>query len=409
MNSNNKSPLYFNIQQLIGYNQSTTTPADINKQTSTLEIFNQAPFLRKASDYFIGVQRALIPVAGIPRLIVPLAKFNIDGSINTNPNKLLYVISLAYRNIAGNIIFSLSDNVIYQPEVRGGVIPTVINGTQDFTTNRQYYFVYDVQTLLGSVNQTLIDMWGKFKVGCNALGVDTTLWDNVPYYSFDNTTNKFTFNADERYCLQDPITTYQPDGTPIKTQRARVESYTDGLLQDLLQIAGTYFAEDVRAGNPNLIILNTVSKLDGAYTLNNDILTMTAWKSSLNMWYALTKIVFTINYGIPTKLEYLNQLTSDGSLNPDTVSAGIRPLRPILTDIQVDIDHFAYNNNFITYQTSSISQVRLIDITTDQDLKDFQIGVSWISNYNISYDLIIPTGQPLDLKLAFYPKSTTLI
>jgi hypothetical protein len=53
--------------------------------------------------------------------------------------------------------------------------------------------------------------------------------------------------------------------------------------------------------------------------------------------------------------------------------------------------------------------VRLIDITTDQPLKDFQVSVSWISNYNISYDLVIPTGQPLDLKLAFYPKSTTLI
>jgi hypothetical protein len=136
---------------------------------------------------------------------------------------------------------------------------------------------------------------------------------------------------------------------------------------------------------------------------------MTAWKSSLNMWYALTKIVFTVNYGIPTKLEFSNQISSDGSLSANIITAGVRPLRPILTDIQVDIDHFAYNNNFITYQTSSISQVRLIEITTEQDLKDFQISVSWISNYNIQYDLIIPTGQPLDLKLAFYPKTTTLI
>jgi len=411
MNSNNKSPLYFNIQQLIGYNQLTTRPADINKQTSVLEIFNDAPFLQNANNFFIGVQRALIPTSGIPRLIVPLAKYNIDGTINTNPNKLLYVVSLAYRDIAGNVIFSISENVIFQPETKGEPLPTVINGTQDFITNKTYYFVYDIQTILISVNQTLIDMWGFFKVGCANLGVDTTLWTNIPFYSFDYTTNKFTFNADERYCLQDPITTYQANGTPIYTQRARVEVYTDTLLQDLIQNKTIYFTEDTRY-TKYLILLQVVSKLDGAYTLNNNILTMTAWKSSLNMWYALTKLVFTINYGIPTKLEYQNQISSDGTLtvnSANTITAGVRPLRPILTDIQVDIDLFAFNNNFATYQTSSISQVRLIDITTNQDLKDFQISVSWISNYNISYDLIIPTGQPLDLKLAFFPKTTTLI
>jgi len=409
MNSHTKSPLYFNVQQLIGYNQLTAKPADVNKQPSILEIFNEAPFLKKADDYFIGVQRALIPISDAPRLIVPLAKFNIDGSINTNPNKLLYIVSLAYRNIAGDIIFSLSDNVIYQPEFKGGAVPSVINGVQDFTTNRTYYFVYDVQTLLTSINQTIIDMWGKFRVGCQALGVDVSLWTNIPYYSFDVNNSKFNFNADERYMLQDPITTYLPDGTPTYTQRARVEFFTDGLLQDLFQNPSIYFASDLRYGNVNLIFRNTVSKLDYVYTLDNNILKIPSWKSSLNMWYALTKIVFTINYGIATKLEYLNQLTSDGSLESNNVIAGVRPLRPILTDIQVDIDNFAYNNNFITYQTSSISQIRLIDITTNQDLKDFQVSVSWISNYNISYDLVIPTGQPLDLKLAFYPKTTTLI
>jgi hypothetical protein len=414
MNSHAKSPLYFNVSQIINYNQGDSSPADINIQPSIIEIINTIPFLDNANDYFIGVQRALIPTAGVPKLIVPLASILVDGSQNTDPNNLLFIVSLAYRNAAGDIIYSLSKNVYFQSEIVGGIPPTVIDGQQDFTTNSYYYFVYDVNTLLISINQTLINMWGKFRLECQNLGVDTSLWTNIPYYSYDENINKFTVSGDVRFFNQDPITTYAPNGTPILTERARIELFTDGILQDLLQVPSRYLSPGSRYGNVNLINFIRFSVIDKTGTINNDILTMIAWKNSLNMWNAMTRVVFTINYGIPTKLEWENTVSSSStsilkSLAANSKSSSDRPLQPTLTDLQVDVGEFAINNNYIQFSSSSISQLRLIDINTSQKLQNFQISVSWVSLFGKRYDLVIPTAHPLELKLAFYPKTTTLI
>jgi hypothetical protein len=417
MNTNSKSPLYFNISQIIGYNQFSNAPADINKTPSIIEVLNNVPFLKNANDYFIGVQRVLIPTASVPKYIVPLAYKLVDNTINTNPNKLLFVVSLAYRNSGGNIIFSLSDNVLFQSEVVGGIPPSVINGRQDFDNNKYYYFVYDPNTILLSINQTLINMWGKFRAGCQGLGVDTSLWTNIPYYSFNEGLLRFTVSGDVRFFNQDPITTYDPiTYQPIQTERARIELYTDGLLQDLFQVPSRYLDERGRYGNVNLINYVRFSVIDKTSILNGDILTMTAWKNSLNMWNAMTRVIFTINYGIPTKLEWENTVSSSGELQGSSASTGNfkegvgdRPLQPTLTDLQVDVNEFAINNNYIQYSTSSISQLRLIDINTSQNLQNFQLSVSWVSIFGKRYDLIIPTAHPLEMKLAFYPKTTTLI
>jgi len=416
MNSHSKSPLYFNVNQIIGYNQFSNAPADINKTPSIIEVLNNVPFLKNSNDFFIGVQRALIPTASVPKYIVPLAYKLVDNTINTDPNKLLFVVSLAYRNVAGNIIYSLSDNVVFQSEIVGGIPPTVIDGRQDFVNNQYYYFVYDPNTLLISLNQTIINMWGKFRAECQALGVDTSLWTNIPYYSFNETLLKFTVSGDVRFFNQDPITTYAPiTNLPIQTPRARIELFTDGLLQDLFQVPSRYLDESVRFGNINLINLVRFSVIDGTADLNNDILTMIAWKNSLNMWNAMTRVIFTVNYGIPTKLEWENTVSTSGQ-SPSVPSdgnfksgAGDRPLQPTLTDLQVDVGEFAINNNYIQFSSSSISQIRLIDINTNQNLQSFQLSVSWVSIFGKRYDLIIPTAHPLELKLAFYPKTTTLI
>lgn len=413
MNSHSKSPLYFNVNQIIGYNQFSNAPADINKTPSIIEVLNNVPFLKNSNDFFIGVQRALIPTASVPKYIVPLAYKLVDNTINTDPNKLLFVVSLAYRNVAGNIIYSLSDNVVFQSEIVGGIPPTVIDGRQDFVNNQYYYFVYDPNTLLISINQTIINMWGKFRAECQALGVDTSLWTEIPYYSFNETLLKFTVSGDVRFFNQDPITTYAPiTNLPIQTPRARIELFTDGLLQDLFQVPSRYLDESVRFGNVNLINLIRFSVIDGTADLNNNILTMIAWKNSLNMWNAMTRVIFTVNYGIPTKLEWENTVSTTGQLTPNALQgkgSSDRPLIPTLTDLQVDVGEFSINNNYIQFSSSSISQIRLIDINTNQNLQSFQLSVSWVSIFGKRYDLIIPTAHPLELKLAFYPKTTTLI
>jgi hypothetical protein len=410
MLSHNKSPLYFNISQIISYDQKPLALADTNQVRSNIQVYNDAPFLKDSSNYFIGVQRALIPTSIVPRLIVPICFFDVEGNVNTDPNKLLYTVSLAYRDNTGTILTSLSTNVIFISEIIGGRIPVVKNLTQDFDTSEFYYFVYDINTLLRSMNTTIISIFGKFikQVRDLGLGIDTSSWE-PPYFGFNQNNNKFTISAQKDFFNQDDIVTYDINGNPIKTKVARIEIYTGGLFEDLVQLPTSYLDKSLRAGNNNLLFNYIFTLNDGTATLNGDIMTMTSWKSSLNMWQAMRKVVFTILYGIPTKLEYESTIQSTGQLEATDDQNTFRPLKPTLTDLQVDINDFGTNNNYLQYSTSSISQIRLIDITTNQNLKDFSISVQWLSTFGRLYDLIIPTAHPLDLKLAFYPKTTTLI
>ena len=412
MNSNSKSPLYFNLSKVLNYEQQTNDSADINKSPSIIEIFNNAPFLNNANDYYVGVMRALIPISGIPRLIVPVLLGSVNGgAINTDPDLLLYKISLSYRNANGIIITApCVSNVYFISEIRG-IKPKMDGIKQDFITNKYYYFVYDVNTILLSLNQTILRIWNKFVSNCSDVGVDIS-GCVPPYYTFNPSNDRFTFNSDVRFFNQDDNIVYDPILQEWKPQPiARCEFYTDGLLQDLFQNPSTYYLESARQGFQNNIFLNNVSAR-GGNPVNGNIISMNAWKSSINMWNAFSKVLFTVNYGIPTKLEYENQQQNSGenravSLADDNFN--IRPLKSTLTDFQVDVNDFALNDNYIQFSASSIAQIRLIDITTNQDLKDFSLTVSWVSNWGITYDLIIPTAHSLDIKLAFFPKTTTLI
>ena len=157
MNSNQKSPLYFNLQSVRPYNQDSNVAADVNFKPGQINIFNDTPFLKDSDQYYVGVQRALIPVSYVPRLIVPVVLGPVDnGPINTNPDLLVYKISLAYRNAAGVVITqNCSSNVIFQSEVQGGPKPRMDGQIQDFTQNPYYYFVYDINTML-----YIVVMWG---------------------------------------------------------------------------------------------------------------------------------------------------------------------------------------------------------------------------------------------------------
>lgn len=413
MNSHGKSPLYFNLSQINGFNQLVNQAADLNTQIADLEVYNTAPFLVNANNYFIGIMRAVIPTSGLPKLIVPVL---LDG-VNTNPAKLLYIVSLAWRNPAGDIIYSISENVILQPEEQGGQLPLMNTITQDFTTNPLYYQIYDPNTLLLSINDTIRDIWGIF---CNSVltltGIDLISEGCIrPYFGFNESNNKFTFNSDVRFFNQDKIYNYDPiTGDPIITNSQRAEVYIDGLLEDLLQVPSIYLFKNSRYGNQKLVYLVKVNN-DGTQIpetggqVATSLIIMTAWKSSLNNWNAVQKILFTINYGIPTKLEYENLQNNNEQQQTTKVFNPVRPLQPILTDIVVDYDTFAVNNNYIQFNASGITQIRLIDITTQKDLQNFSLKVSWVDSFSNVRDLIAPTSQPISVKVAFFPKSTTII
>jgi hypothetical protein len=180
----------------------------------------------------------------------------------------------------------------------------------------------------------------------------------------------------------------------------------DALSSDLLQLTGIDNASDNNfISNVCFNKFNNVSTT----TIGGDVIiyyTMTASQSSLNNWGSLSKIIFAISYGISTIPEYDSiPIDNQGTTNQTLLN---KPNVPMLQDLEVSREDFAINNNFIQYQTSSITQSRLIAMTGSM-LQSFQLSVYWLDVFGVRHILNLPQGIPLTIKLAFYPKTTTLI
>ena len=120
----------------------------------------------------------------------------------------------------------------------------------------------------------------------------------------------------------------------------------------------------------------------------------------------MNKIIISVGYGISTKTEYDSiPNTNQSSTNSQRVN---KPVLPILTDFEVDKDAYAINGNWIQYQTSNITQQRLVAINVDQ-IKNFQLTCYWLDNFGVRHILELDKGLPLTIKLCFYDKNMRLM
>jgi hypothetical protein len=390
---NKLEPIYYNLTLVNGYQnpeEAVTVPANI-------EEFNNSLILENQSQYYISIARATIPTSRIPRLIVPIQ----TGLLQTDKNKCIYTFKMKLCTSVVNNQFLFDETYTTTLAVNyisdapflfdQTLAPSNNRGNQDLSNI--YYYVYDIETVILMFNNTLKQL---FKTFATQIG----LTYNPAYYPFilwnsDNRLFEIVLPAsvnNNNYFAQD-------NGAPF------IVLQLDNLGVDLFQI-GNF------ANNNDLYrtiycfnkFNNNIVKTNGA----DNILyyNMSSSQSSLNNWGALNKIVFTVGYGVSTVQEYdsvpiINQGSTINNLSQ-------KPLIPILQDLEVNKDEFAVNSNYIIYQTSSIAQSRLISMTGGL-LQSFQLSVYWVDVFSIRHPLFIPQGLPLTIKLAFYPKTTTLI
>jgi len=391
-------PIYYNLSQINGYKIegiTTQTPA-------VIEEFNNQLVLENQSDYYVSVVRASIPTSGIPRLIVPIIYDTVDPS---NVNKCIYEVKIKLcigidgsGNPIFNEAFTKANNVKF---VSQNPFETVIPPTNPLAPppnpkdvryqdlSNQYYYIYDVEAMLKMFNDTNNLTFTQF---CAQAG--------LPFgYLATNSPNILWNSGNRIFELQttanDAGITYFDDAV-----FPHLVYQFDNLSSDLFQLSGS--------GDGKGFINNySFNKYNNATTTGGKTTyIMTASQSSLNNWGALNKIIFSISYGISTIQEYDSvPITNQGSTNPFQLQ---KPNIPMLTDIEVDKDAFSVNNNYIQYQTSSITQSRLISMTGSM-LQSFQLSIYWLDVFGVRKLLTLPQGLPLTIKLGFFPKTTSLI
>lgn len=391
-----KPPIYYNLSLINGYGikPSGSVPANIEENNNQI-------ILDKSSDYYIAIARTTVPTAGIPRIIVPIQ----TGLSQTDQNKCIYTIVFKYETAPNvyNEALTVSLPVTFISEFTGITVlpPSQNGGNQDLSND--YYWIYDIEQILLMFNNTLQRAFATF---CSQVGL-TYNPAYFPYITFDPFDRSFSINMTASVTTGAGTMTYFDQNTPPPNGTfPRIALWMDGLSLDLLGLS----ARSVQNGSFFLIScfnkFNNVSTLTPVAGTTQVVYQMTSSQSSLSLWQAMSKIIFTCTYGISTIQEYDSvPIPNQGSTNPQFIS---KPVIPMLTDLEVDKNLFSLNDYYIQFQSSNISQQRLISITGDH-LQSFSISVYWLDVFGNRHPVTLPQGVPLTIKLAFYDKKTFLL
>jgi hypothetical protein len=400
MNFQKLDPIYYNLSLVNGYKNPNGILFSAVKTPAIIEEFNNQLILQNQSEYYVTVARATIPTSGIPRLIVPIQQ----GLLQNDKNKCIYTVK--FRLCTGRNNGQFVFNPIYDQELAVSFIsqysflfdqvkaPSNNDGKQDLRNS--YYYIFDVEMILLMFNNTIKTLFATFcsQVGLayNPLYYPQILWNSINRCFeciFPASVNGVSY-FDQYSATPYPFIVFQ----------------LDALSSDLLQLSGL---DDSATDNYiSNLCFNKFNNVSTATISGNAIIyyTMTSSQSSLTTWGALSKIIFSISYGISTIQEYDSiPIDSQGNTNSNLLN---KPIIPMLQDLEVDRDQFSINNNFIQYQTSSITQSRLVSMTGSM-LQSFQLSVYWLDVFGVRNILNLPQGVPLTIKLAFYPKTTTII
>ena len=403
---NRSHPIYYNLSQIVGFKstiQSSPVPAFIEELNNQVIIDSQ-------KEYYISIAMTTIPTSDIPLWIAPI----VSGIDEEDINKLINNFTFTYNAPDGSVLLQKNQHVQFQSQILNPSevgqnsfsypkTPKKNNGAQD--TSTRYYWVYDIELILKMFNESLTNLWIDFISDVNSIYDTDFSTQYNPNIVFDYSTRSFKIIFVGKIVINSIPTNYFEQIDGLSTFSLLIDEYTS----DLLQLSGQILGYD----NTNIKLL-CFNKGDNLIVTPNEFnpliseykLTMTASQSSLTNYSAFTKIVFSVVYGISTVQEYdsIPIPTSEGT-NSTLLN---KPQYQMLTDLEVNKDEFALNRNFIQFTSSNITQTRLITLTGSM-LQSFSIAVYWIDNFGNRQQLYLPSGTPLTIKLAFYPKTTTLI
>jgi len=382
-----KDPLYYNLSLINGYNSSQSL------SPSVIEENNNQVVVENGTQLYMTIGRFSIPASTIPQLIVPVVLGQAD--INKTQYSIQFKLCTGFNTFNETFTQTLSVPFLSQYPLLASITkPPLIS--QDI--NNSYYWIYDIEQIILMFNNAFKSLFSTF---CAQVGLPfayNPLY--FPYISFDFNTRLFSINL----TANDGAINYFDQNTGAFPF---IVCNINNIAYNLFQLTTINYLPPYAIKSNYFYTFSCFNKYDNK-TVSGGITEykMTASMSSLNLWSALNKIIVSVGYGISTKLEY-DSIPVDNKSTTNQ-SAVNKPVLPILTDFEVDRDAYSVNGNWIQYQTSNITQQRLVALTSDQ-IKNFQLSCYWLDNFGIRHILELDKGLPLTIKLCFYDKNMKLI
>jgi hypothetical protein len=344
--------VYFNVEFL----NNNNIPNQLMIYDTTL---NES-IVDNSINYYLTVVDFAIPLTSVPIMIAPLQ----TGSLTNTTMSITFVV---------NGIPMTSQTVIFTPE-----------RTDPF----HYTYIYDYNTMINMLNNTLRACYNAF-IGTPAYAGYVQANVNVPFFIYDSATELITLVTDISYA------------TNIPQVNTVVISINDDLLNYLNGFSFQYVFRDVVGVRTPFYDFNIYT--DGSNRFQSNLLYptplvspayITTIQSYNNManWSDLKKVIIVSN-SLPIAGEsILRGVTSSNITNNQYVLSSFTP-EVIKTGDQRSIIYY-----------NPASQYRLIDITSDTDIRRIDITVYWEDFNNNWYNMELLPNSNATIRLAFVKK-----
>jgi hypothetical protein len=364
--------VYYNVRVQNG------DPSGQNKVCEYRETRN-VPIIDMPQDYFLTCVRFQVPTSTIPLLIVPIQPYP-----NTDVSKTIYSVSLSYGGKTAQ------QYVIWNPNEKLSKTSYYISPKRQITkdtpfTNASdsYYYCRSYLHMMNLVNTA-------FAAAFTALGGMTTLpvGATAPYYTYDAPTKLFTLNAQKaNYDVTNP---------------SYIAIYINN---DLYTLFGAMNHVVINNNNSDEEDKQILIKDEGNNTVNG-IINYSQEFSTLVGWVGFKSIVITsgtlpvIDEGIPTSQDYFSNTNVNANGQPSFLK--------IVSDYDALFDDLGGADFVNSFQYTSTSEYRLIDLVGTQPITTFDLKVWWVDQFGGLHELLITPNESATFKFLFRRKAFNL-
>lgn len=325
--------------------------------------FNE-PIINHMENYYLSIVTMTVPATEIPLCIINNIQ---SGQTQTNPNLTDWSFCFSYNNN------NYQQYVEYIPYNNYNVSPPSSNPPSYKQQYNEYYFVDNYNVLLDMFNTTLeniyTNMFNNNNVALGALGLTV---NDAPFFLLNSDTNKFSLVYNKLFV-----------GNGIEL------FFSDSFSVFFPGFWSFYFeTENTLNKDHQFIFRNTP---DNEYDLNNNFIEQ-QYGGTSSYLNSINEILIT-SQSLSTRFEYF---ISDNSSNLgyENIIFSLNPLLETPREQKSKLVYTATTNNY-----------RLVDITSQGEIKKIQLSVFYTDNLGNIYPICIPKGLSAVIKLIFIKKS----
>ncbi len=310
------------------------------------KITQTVPIIYNPSNYYCSIIRFDIPLLDVPLYIFPILPNS--GTSQTSP----LVIGITYNGIDYPV------NLIYVADNSYSPVNQTNQNKQIITP---YYFVYDYQNMINSINTALSTAISKAGI----TGV-TIYFYIVP-------------NEQLLYLSLNGVTALKSSGATIF-----INEY---LYNYLAGFEFTFINYESLTHNYNLKITYPPSSvtIPDPYNIPQQY-------NNFMYWNSLKKILITSN-SLPIQNEFIDSSNTNG----ETIGL------PIITDFTPTFEFPGQTRSIAYYYPQS--QYRLVDMKSNSPITSLDLNIYWEDKHNNVYPLCLDNYSQVNIKLGFFNKN----